>query len=206
MTYKLEQIEGIGPHFAARLTAAGVRNTDELLERCASDQGMRELASNSATSVMQLTAWKHQADLMRVSGIGSEFGQLLEASGVESVEQLSKREPENVVNLLHRVNSARKLTRAVPSLKTVSKWITRAKEMVPGWRERDRAPVREGASSFTNDMRREAPVESRGGAPQADATRDTTRDVTSGDRSGNTTRETVGTGTTGVSTFGNRPW
>ncbi len=184
MTYKLEQIEGIGPHFAARLLAAGVRNTDELLERCATDEGMRELASNSATSVMQLTAWKHQADLMRVSGIGSEFGQLLEVSGVESVEQLAKREPENVVHLLHRVNSERKLTRAVPSIKTVSKWITRAKEMVPSWRERERAPVREGAHSFSSEGRRE-----------------TVETVSGGNAGG-----AVSTGNAGASTFGRRPW
>ncbi len=140
MTYKLEQIEGIGPFFASRLTAAGVRNSDELLERCATNEGMRALADSSAVTVSQLTTWKHQADLMRVSGIGSEFGQLLEVSGVESVEQLSQREPSNIVNLLHRVNDERKLTRAVPSLKTVSKWITRAREMAPSWRER--LPVR----------------------------------------------------------------
>jgi predicted flap endonuclease-1-like 5' DNA nuclease len=129
MTYKLEQIEGIGPFFAARLQAAGVSNSDELLARCSTDEGRRRLADSCAVSVGQLTTWMHQADLMRVSGIGSEFGQLLEVSGVESVEQLSARDPENVAHLLHRVNSERRLTRTAPSIKTVAKWIERARAM-----------------------------------------------------------------------------
>lgn len=133
MTYKLEQIEGIGPEFAARLIAAGVHNADELLDRCSTDEGKRKLADSSAVSVGQLTTWSHQADLMRVSGIGSEFGQLLEVSGVESVAQLSQRDPENIAHLLHRVNDERKLTRAVPSIKTVAKWVTRARAMIMGY-------------------------------------------------------------------------
>lgn len=130
MTYKLEQIEGIGPFFAERLVHAGVNNSDELLTRCSTDDGKRRLADSCAISVGQLTTWMHQADLMRVSGIGSEFGQLLEVSGVESVKQLSERDPESIAHLMHRVNNERKLTRAVPSTKTVAKWVSRAKEMV----------------------------------------------------------------------------
>lgn len=131
MTYKTTQIEGIGPQFAERLAVAGVHNTDDLMDRCSTEHGRKQLAAHAGLSTNQLETWMHQADLMRVSGIGSEFGQLLESSGVQSVEELSTRNPENVVNLLHRVNGMKKLTRSVPSLKTVSKWITRARELVP---------------------------------------------------------------------------
>jgi predicted flap endonuclease-1-like 5' DNA nuclease len=131
MTYKLEEIEGIGPFFAQRLAAAGVHDSDELLKRCATDEGRRQIASYAAVGTQQLETWMHQADLMRVSGIGGAFGRLLEASGVQSVEALSRREPENVVNLLHRVNEEQRIARAVPSLKTVSKWVRRARELQP---------------------------------------------------------------------------
>lgn len=202
MTYKLEQIEGIGPHFAERLLAAGVHNTDELLERCATDEGMRKLASNAAVSVMQLTAWNHQADLMRVSGIGSEFGQLLEVSGVESVKQLAQREPENVVNLLHRVNSDRKLTRAVPSIKTVSKWITRAKELVPSWRERDRTGAREAVGAGVQGT---PGIPGSPGMPHSAGVRNATGNLgVSG--TGSVARTPVATNTSGTPSFGGRPW
>ncbi len=131
MTYKIEQVEGIGPEFGARLAAAGIHTTDDLLSRTLTMDSRQRLSLTTGLSVLQLTTWRHQADLMRVSGIGSEYGQLLEASGIETVTQLAQREPENVVNLLDRVNSEKHLTRQVPPLKTVSKWIAKAREMVP---------------------------------------------------------------------------
>ncbi len=146
MTYKTEEIEGIGPQFAERLGVVGVHNSDDLLERCATAEGRRQLASRTGLSTKQLETWWHQCDLMRVSGIGSEFGHLLESSGVQSVTELSTRDPENVVNLLHRVNNEKKLTRAVPSLKTVSKWINRARELEPVAR-RDTASVGQAPAS-----------------------------------------------------------
>ena len=129
MPYKIEQIEGIGPHFAERLASAGVRTSDDLLSRCASDEGRRMMEMRTGISAGQLTTWAHQADLMRVNGIGSEFSQLLEASGIETVRELGDRKPENVVHLLDRVNEEKQRTGVVPPLKTVSKWVERARRM-----------------------------------------------------------------------------
>ncbi len=131
MTYKIEQIEGIGPDFGARLAAAGIHTTDDLLSRTLTMDARQRLSMTTGLSVLQLTTWRHQADLMRVKGIGSEYGQLLEASGIETVSQLAARVPENVVNLLDRVNAEKHLTRQVPPLKTVQKWISSAKDMLP---------------------------------------------------------------------------
>lgn len=126
MTYKIEQIEGIGPQYGQQLMLAGISTSDDLLAKCATPDGLRAIELKTGLSAKQLTTWRNQADLMRVSGIGSEFGQLLEAAGVESVAELARRSPENIVNLLDRVNAEKKLTRAVPALKTVTKWIQQA--------------------------------------------------------------------------------
>lgn len=131
MTYKIEQIEGIGSHYAERLGAADVRTTEDLLRRCATPDGRMQLGMKTDISTSQLQTWSHQADLMRVSGIGSEFGQLLETAGVESVKQLGMRDPENITFLLQRVNDEKQLTRVVPPVRTVSKWIHRAKMLEP---------------------------------------------------------------------------
>lgn len=131
MAYKIEQIEGIGPQFAERLASAGVHTTEDLLSHCATPLGRHQLEMITGLSRSQLQTWSHQADLMRVSGIGSEFGQLLESAGIETVEQLAKRDPENVVAVMSRINEDRHLTRAVPAVRTVSKWIDRARTMQP---------------------------------------------------------------------------
>ncbi|CAN5860728.1 hypothetical protein BH11GEM1_BH11GEM1_21450 [soil metagenome] len=129
MTYKIEQIEGIGAHFAERLAAAGVHTSEELLAHCETMDGCRRLEATTGLPASMLMTWANQADLMRVAGIGSEFGQLLESSGIQSVKELSERKPENVVQLLDLVNEEKKLTRVVPPLKTVKRWVDRARQM-----------------------------------------------------------------------------
>ncbi|MFT5446755.1 MAG: putative flap endonuclease-1-like 5' DNA nuclease [Gammaproteobacteria bacterium] len=66
-------------------------------------------------------------DLMRVSGIGEEYPELLEAAGVDTVKELRNRNAEKMAE----VNAEKKLTRAVPSAKVVAKWVEQAKTMDP---------------------------------------------------------------------------
>lgn len=131
MTYKIEQVEGIGPESGARLASVGIHTTDDLLARTTTLEDRQRLAYGTGLSMMSVTAWRHQADLMRISGIGSEYGQLLEVAGIESVRELAMRKPENIVNLLDRVNAERKLTRSLPALKLVSRWVEQAQQLEP---------------------------------------------------------------------------
>ena len=50
MGYKIEQIEGIGTVYTEKLQAAGVKTTEELLERCASKKGRVVLAEETGIS------------------------------------------------------------------------------------------------------------------------------------------------------------
>lgn len=68
---------------------------------------------------------------MRVSGIGPEFGELLEQSGIETVKQLAQRDPENELLLMKRINADKHVTRALPSVKMVAGWAERAKALEP---------------------------------------------------------------------------
>lgn len=131
MTYKIEQIEGIGPQFAEKLAAAGLKTTDDLLAKCATPAGRQALMAATGLTSAQVLTWTNQADLMRVSGVGSEFGQLLESAGVDTVKELATRKPENLVAAMTRVNDEKKLTRMVPSVKAVTEWIDQARDMKP---------------------------------------------------------------------------
>lgn len=68
--------------------------------------------------------------LEQINGIGPNYAKLLEASGIEDVATLSQRKPENLVNLMDRVNREQHLIRAIPPEKTVAQWVQRAREMV----------------------------------------------------------------------------
>ncbi len=126
---KILDIEGIGPVFAEKLGAAGVKTTEALLEKGGSAKGRKELAAKTGISEDKLLEWVNRADLFRIKGIGSEYSDLLEAAGVDSVPELANRKPENLVEKLTAVNAEKKLVRKLPALSLVTSWVDQAKKL-----------------------------------------------------------------------------
>jgi len=131
MNYPIEEIEGIGPAYGKKLSAAGITNTKKLLDRCASAKGRREVAGTTGLDDSQLLKWANLADLMRISGIGKQFSELLEAAGVDTVKELRNRRADNLTAKMKEVNAKKKLTRATPSEKQVTAWVDQAKSLPP---------------------------------------------------------------------------
>jgi predicted flap endonuclease-1-like 5' DNA nuclease len=126
---KLTEIEGIGATYAAKLEEVGVSSTEQLLESAASPQGRTHLATATGLSKKLILKWANRADLSRVKGIGEEYADLLEASGVDTVPALARRNPTNLTEKMAEVNEEKKLVRSVPSEKVVTKWVEQAKEL-----------------------------------------------------------------------------
>ncbi len=125
----IEEIEGIGPAFAEKLRAADVSSIDALLEKGATPEGRSALVEQTGIDAVRVLRWVNHADLIRVVGIGPEFAELLEASGVDSVPELAQRNVENLVTALTETNDARSLVRQVPSAAEVTDWIEQAKAL-----------------------------------------------------------------------------
>jgi predicted flap endonuclease-1-like 5' DNA nuclease len=126
---KLADIEGIGPAFEKKLTAAGVTSIEDLLKKGATAKGRKELADKSGISDTKILEWVNRADLFRVKGVGEEYSDLLEASGVDTVPELANRKPENLLQKMEEVNTAKKLVRKLPALSQVQKWVEQAKKL-----------------------------------------------------------------------------
>ncbi len=131
MSYKIEEIEGIGPANAKKLGKAGIKTTAGLLKLCCNRKGRRGIAEQTGVSEKQLLKWANMADLMRISGIGQEFSELLEAAGVDTVKELRKRRADKLTEKMADVNGAKKLTRRVPAQSMVERWIDQAKNLDP---------------------------------------------------------------------------
>ena len=131
MAYKIAEIEGIGPSYAEKLSKAKIKTTDDLLDLCCSKSGRQSVAEQTGVGESQLLKWANQADLMRVSGIGSEYAELLEAAGVDTVKELRTRNAENLATKMAEINEQKKLTRAVPAPKVVTDWVEQAKKLDP---------------------------------------------------------------------------
>ncbi|MBA3877734.1 MAG: DUF4332 domain-containing protein [Anaerolinea sp.] len=125
---KIDEVEGIGPAFAAKLTAAGIATTDALLERAAKRPGREQLAEATGIGAAVILKWVNHVDLMRIPGVGSEYSDLLEAAGVDSPAELSRRNAANLAVTFQELDAARpNWIRRVPSQATVEGWIAAAK-------------------------------------------------------------------------------
>ena len=69
---KLDEIEGIGPSYAASLKNAGIDTIEELLEVGGTPSGRDTIAEKSGLSGKLILEWVNHADLMRINGVGSE--------------------------------------------------------------------------------------------------------------------------------------
>lgn len=127
---KIEDVEGIGPAYAAKLTDAGVATTDALMERAATSGGRDRLSEATGITGALLLEWVNHADLMRVDGVGSEYADLLEAAGVDSCAELAQRNAANLATTFQELDAARPNTiRQIPSEATVAGWIEQARRL-----------------------------------------------------------------------------
>ena len=128
---KVSDIEGIGPAYEKKLNDAGIKTVSGLLKMCCDKKGRKSVAEASGLDESQLLKWANIADLYRIKGIGSEYSELLEAAGVDTVKELRNRNAENLHAKMSEVNSAKKLVRQLPALSRVQDFIEQAKGLDP---------------------------------------------------------------------------
>jgi predicted flap endonuclease-1-like 5' DNA nuclease len=129
MSYKIENIEGIGPAYREKLAGAGITKTNHLLAKCATSKGRKEVAEATSLKEEQILKWTNLADLMRVKGVAEEYSELLEAAGVDTVKELKTRRADNLTAKMAEVNAEKKMVRRAPTLAEVTKWIEFAKTL-----------------------------------------------------------------------------
>jgi len=131
MGYKIDEIEGIGPSYKEKLNSAGIKTTDNLLELCCAPAGRKAIAEKTGLPEKHLLGWTNMADLMRVSGIGRQYAELLEAAGVDTIKELRARNAENLAAKMQEVNEIKHLAKSSPSVSTVQDWVAQAKKTEP---------------------------------------------------------------------------
>ena len=125
----LVKVEGIGEVYAQRLREAGVATAEALLEKGASPRGRKKIAEAAGISQKLILEWVNHVDLFRIKGVGEEYGDLLEAAGVDTVPELAQRNAENLYQKLIAVNQEKELVRRLPSQSQVSDWVVQAKRL-----------------------------------------------------------------------------
>ena len=126
---KLTVIEGIGEAYEVKLKEAGIGSIEKLLAACTTKKGRKDLAEKAEVSEKLILKWANHADLIRIKGIGGDYADLLEASGVDTVPELAKRKPDNLLAKMLEVNEAKKIVKKMPTQKQVEDWVRQAGEL-----------------------------------------------------------------------------
>ena len=125
----IRDIEGIGEGYATKLEAIGIKTEEKLLEMGGSKKGRETIADSAGVSEKLVLEWVNRADLSRIKGVGSEYADLLEAAGVDSVPELAARRADNLTKKMTEINEAKNLVRRVPTENEVTGWIEHAKSL-----------------------------------------------------------------------------
>ncbi len=125
---RINEIRGIQVSTAEKLAAAGISTSDLLLEAGKTTAGRKELAAKIGVDTKEVLELVNRADLARVRGIGEIYSNLLEEAGVDTVVELSRRVPANLLAKLIDLTQAGHARRA-PTLAQVGDWVKQAKEL-----------------------------------------------------------------------------
>jgi predicted flap endonuclease-1-like 5' DNA nuclease len=126
---KINDVEGIGPVIGEKLKNAGAADTESLLNQAKTPALRKALAAKAGLTEKQLLRFANMVDLYRISGVGSEYADLLEAAGVDTVPELARRRADNLTTAMAELNATKKLVRRVPTEAEVTKWVEQAKAL-----------------------------------------------------------------------------
>ncbi len=129
--YDIEEIEGIGKGFGKRLRALQVETTQDLLAKCNSASAVAAIGKSMGLQAAVVQSWVCMADLLRVPEIDGQYAELLEWSGIHSVQQLAQQQAEALATQLKQTNTGQRRTEHVPDAATLAQWIDAAKGL-PG--------------------------------------------------------------------------
>lgn len=125
----IETIEGIGPIFGNRLRNSGVNAVGDLLRVGSTRRGRHDLSDKIGVAPTTIFKWVNQADFFRIRGVGKQYSDLLESAGVNTVMDLSRRNPKKLYENLRETNREKNLVRRTPPLKMIEGWIQSAKKL-----------------------------------------------------------------------------
>ncbi len=122
-------IEGIGPVYAEKLTAAGAKTVEIFLDMAKDPKGRKALAEATGIPDVKILTWANMADLCRLKGVGPQMSELLQASGVDTVKEMKHRNAANLQAKMAEVNATKNLVNRVPGVEQVADWVEEAKTL-----------------------------------------------------------------------------
>ena len=127
--YPVEEIQGIGKAFGARLRGMGIDTTSAFADKCRAESGRQTVAQLLDIEEGWVFRMHCMAGLMQVPGIRGQDAELLEASGVATLEDLVAADPHELSSRMADVNDRQHLTPDAPNPDRLSVWAANARDL-----------------------------------------------------------------------------
>lgn len=129
MSYPIEHIEGLSDRLTVGLERAGIFTTRHLLERAARASERASLARTVGAPAEEIERAVQIADLLRTKGVAKRYASLLHIAGVRSVQELRRRDPEQLYTHLRDTKASRNLNHRLPTPENVRDWVSDARQL-----------------------------------------------------------------------------
>jgi len=125
---KIIEIEGIGEKYAKILEKEGFTEVENLIPLTWRE--IKELAAKTKISLKLLEKWQDQAEIMELKGVGPEYSEVLNRVGIDSIKELSYRNPQNTLDRIVKFDKEQPdVIRKIPRVEDINGWVSQAKEM-----------------------------------------------------------------------------
>jgi hypothetical protein len=130
---------------AEALERQGILNNQSLLSRTRTPSDRANLAGASRVDIATLTSLVEQADLARAVGVGKTFAKVLNAVGINTIQELGQQNATQLrrqITSFLRTSEGQAITQQRPGANTVKGWINSAKGL-------PKMILEQGEQSFT---------------------------------------------------------
>lgn len=125
----VSKLRGVPQTARVRLKSLRITTCGQLLAAAATPASRERLAAATGIDADLLLQLVRRADLARINGVGTVFGLMLEALGVDDVSRLARQEPSELHQALRSFNQAERLARRSPTPEEVAEWVEAAGNM-----------------------------------------------------------------------------
>jgi predicted flap endonuclease-1-like 5' DNA nuclease len=125
----ISKLRGVSAHMRMVLKARRVTTCERLLDIAGKAGDRSLLACSVAIDADDLLHLVQQADMTRISGIGTVFGMMLADLGVRDVPALAASDPVELHDRIRAYNQAERIARRSPTPEEVADWIGQAQAL-----------------------------------------------------------------------------
>jgi hypothetical protein len=126
---RLKDIQGIAAEHVEKLASIGISDVKGVLEAGRTKEEREDLSRRSGVSLDEVLELVKLADLTRIVDIKGVRVRLLYEAGVDTVEKVSRYDPEGLRGRIMAVNEEKQILTRHPTLVETRYWVTQAKTL-----------------------------------------------------------------------------